>query len=417
MPGTVRSLLWSAALVSVTSFLQAQDNGLRDRERTLTASKTIAAELQKARLRFGPFYLLSSIELSDIGYDQQFFVPTTDQGSGFSFGVSAPQRIYFVPSRKTIYSVEATPQFFQFRRTVDRRNFGFRGRADAQYLLNHLYVDVYAMRNRGIRAETGELARLLYVDLNEEGVTGEFKYSSRTSLTYSAVVRGSEHPVVNGQPTDLPVNLLDRAEHDYRAQLVHRTFPLTSLLLAGEEANYSFPNAVYKNSHRTYVGAGFQFDNGPYALKMEVGPAALQFRRRDQRDFHGFLGTASWNHRLSSRTALAASANRDVEFSLFADNNYYVVDRASFTARRDLNRQLEVHVGTTGGQDRYDVATRTERGLVRRHDKISFTSAGWLYRARRVTGGFDVGYFTRSSNAQVVNDNGLRLLLKLSLTP
>ena len=407
----------SAALVSVAALLPAQQNGLRDRERTLAASKLIATELQKARLRYGPFYLLSSIELSDIGYNQQFFVPATDQTSGISFGISAPQRVYFVPSKKTIYSLEATPEYFQFRKALDKRNFGFRTRADAQYLLNHLYLDVYAMRNRGVRAETGEIGRLVFVDVSEEGAAGELKYSSRTSLTYAAVVRSSEHPSVELQPTDVAINLLDHAEHDYRVGVLHRTFPLTSLLAVAEESNYSFHNAVYKNSHRSYVGGGLQYDNGQSAFRLEAGPATLQFRRPDQRDFRGVLGNVSWNRLLSHRWAVNASGNRDLEFSVFADNNYYLIDRLSVSARHELTRSLEAHFGSVAGDDRYDIPSATNVGLVKRRDKISFTSAGWLYTNRRLTGGFDLGYYTRSSNVVALRANGFRLILRLAFRP
>lgn len=413
----MRRWIMMAFVASLASGLFGQEGGLRDRERTLAASRRIAEDLRKARLRYGPFYLLSSIELSDIGYDQQFFVPTTDQTAGFSFGLSAPQRLYFVPTKKTIFSVEAVPQYFQFRRTVDRRNFGFRGRADAQFLLNHLYADAYAMRNRGVRAETGEIARLVYIDVSEEGLTGEFKYSSRTSLTYSAVLRSAEHPNVEVQPNDLPVNLLDRSSHDYRVGLVHRTFPLTSLIVAAEVANYSFSNAVYKNSHRTYLGTGLRFDNGRSTFRVEAGPARLDFRRPDQRDFQGVLGTSSWTRTLPNRWALQAAVNRDVDFSLYANNNYYVVNRAAFSAGHSVSRSLEVHGGTSFGDDRYDVPTATDRGLVKRRDQVSFTSVGWLYRVRRLSGGFDVGYYTRSSNVEVLDENGIRLIVKLSFTP
>src|SRR5437870_3280651 len=84
---------------------------LRDRDRTLAASRQIADDLRRARLHYGPFYLLSSIQLSDIGYDQEYFIPVSDTSSGFRFGVSAPQRLYFTPNRKTYFSVDVTPQW------------------------------------------------------------------------------------------------------------------------------------------------------------------------------------------------------------------------------------------------------------------------------------------------------------------
>src|ERR1700682_1889508 len=139
--------LCAIGFLLATAQLFAQE-GLRDRDRTFSASKKISTDLRLARCRFGPYYLLSSIQLSDIGYDSQFFVPTTEQGSGISFGVSAPQRLYFVPTKKTVFSVEATPQLTFFTRVkgANGKNtqFGYVSRADAQFLFHSLYLDFYA---------------------------------------------------------------------------------------------------------------------------------------------------------------------------------------------------------------------------------------------------------------------------------
>src|SRR5437762_3970772 len=57
---------------------------LRSRERTFEASETLAADLRRARIHSGPFYLLSYLQFSDLGYESQFFFPTSEQGGGRS---------------------------------------------------------------------------------------------------------------------------------------------------------------------------------------------------------------------------------------------------------------------------------------------------------------------------------------------
>src|SRR4051812_8990765 len=100
-------------LLTVALSVSAQE-GLRDRERGFSASQQISTDLRKARFRSGAFYLLSSINLSDIGYESSFFVPTPERGSGISFGFSAPNRLYYVPSKKAVFSVQATPEYTFF---------------------------------------------------------------------------------------------------------------------------------------------------------------------------------------------------------------------------------------------------------------------------------------------------------------
>src|SRR5947209_420528 len=138
-----RLIIVALALCTYAGSAMAQ-NGLRDRERAFSASQEIANDLRKAHFHHGPFYLLSTFQLSDIGYDSSFYVPTADKQSGFRFGIQAPTRLYVVPSKKTIYSLDVRPEWSFFRSGRNRNVFGYRARADAQYLLNHLYLDVYA---------------------------------------------------------------------------------------------------------------------------------------------------------------------------------------------------------------------------------------------------------------------------------
>src|SRR5881392_3612950 len=120
-----------AICVVVAGTVAAEAQELRDRDRTLAASRQIADDLRRARMHYGPFYLLSSIQLADIGYDQDFFVPVANTSSGFRFGLSAPQRLYFSPNRKTFFSVELTPQWSRFGGLSAHDQTGYKGRADA----------------------------------------------------------------------------------------------------------------------------------------------------------------------------------------------------------------------------------------------------------------------------------------------
>jgi hypothetical protein len=400
--------------------IAAHAQELRDRDRTLAVSRQIADDLRRARIHYGPFYLLSSIQLADIGYDEDFFMPVANTNSGFRFGLSAPQRLYFTPNRKTYLSASVTPQWSRFGGISAHNQTGYIARGDAQFLLNHLYLDVYVTKADALRADTGEISSLVTRKNREVGATGELKYSSRTSLTYAASVRSQAFPTSKDkfQPLDFPLNLLDRSEHSYRTALVHKTFPLTSLLLAAEYAGYAFPNATFKDSHRRYGGAGLIYESGRTTTRFEAGYSRLDFERPDQRDFKGVLGNLKIDHRVSDRWSLSGGASRDLAFSIFANNNYYVANRAAIITQYSLTRRLALNAGWTGAEDYYDVpAAGSKLGiLARRRDRMYFPSIGWTYSSpNHFTGGFDVGYFKRSSNFPIGETDGIRLVLHLSL--
>ena len=406
-----------AIALSISAYGQEQES-LRDRDRTFDASRTIASQLQRSQIHDGPFYFLSELRLSDIGYSEEFFLPVGDR-SGVTFGASAPQRIFFVPTKKTVYSLEYTPEYNFLHRAGTSSQYNYSTRADAQFITSYLYADVYARKADEVRASAAELNRFISERETTVGISGEFRYSTRTSATFTVDTRSLNHPLSEFQPSDRNVLLLDRSEHDYRLALRHKTFPLTSLYAVGELSNYSFPFATYKASRRTYAGLGATRDSGRTYIRVDAGPGRLSFRDPAQHDFRGVLGNANASWRASGRTTVGVAAARDVAFSIFADNNYYVVDQANVNASYAATRHLAFTAGTTYAVDRYDVPTLMNdyRTIGRRRDHFSFTSVGWRYNVRRFTGGFDVGYYDRYSNFDPVTQHGIRLVLHLSLVP
>jgi hypothetical protein len=390
-------------------------SGLRDRERAFTASQDIANDLRKAHFHHGPFYLLSTFQLSDIGYDSSFYVPTADRQSGFRFGIQGPTRLYIVPNKKTIYSLDFRPElsFFSRGSTV----FGYKARADAQYLLNHLYVDIYAENSDQLRADVSEIARLLTEKAQSYGISGELKYSSRTSATFNAATLKTAYPLEKIQPSGVPVELLDRNGHNYRLAFNHKTFPLTSLFVTGEFSDYSFANAVFKNGKRSFVGAGFLHDSGRTVTRVEAGAGRMDFFRPGQHDFKGALGNLTSNRKLGTSTTASIGASRDLDFSVFLFNNYYIADRLNAALAWDATRRLTLTLQDSIGRDLYETPVNGPHGFLKRKDVFSFPSIGFTYGLARFRGGLDIGYVKRTSNFDVNLDRGIRLLFRLSFTP
>lgn len=411
-----RLLIVALVLCAQASAALAQ-NGLRDRERSFSASQEIANDLRKAHFHHGPFYLLSTFQLSDIGYDSSFYVPTADRQSGFSFGIQGPTRLYIVPSKKTIYSIDFRPEYSFFRHGGKRNVFGYKARADAQYLLNHLYLDVYAENADQLRADVSEIARLLTEKEQAYGLSGELKYSSRTSATFNVATLKTSYPLTAIQPDGIPVELLDRSGHNYRVAFNHKTFPLTALFLTGEFSDYSFPNAVFKNAQRTFEGAGFINDTGRSVTRVEVGAGKLDFFRPGQHDFQGALGNLTSSKKFGTSTTGTLSASRDLDFSVFLFNNYYIADRFSAGLTWDATRRLTLTVQDAIGRDLYETPVNGPHGFLKRRDQFSFPSIGFIYAFARLRGGLDLGYVNRTSNFDVNLDHGMRLLFRLSLTP
>ncbi|HEX2060734.1 MAG TPA: hypothetical protein VHK90_08330, partial [Thermoanaerobaculia bacterium] len=280
------------------------------------------------------------------------------------------------------------------------------------------YLDVYTQRADQLRAHVADINRLATTREDETGVSGEWKYSSRTSGVFAARYRQTSYPLDRYQPelgpdpNFNPIELLDRDERNARASFVHKTLPLTSFFVSGELSDYSFDNASYKDSRRTWISAGALYDTGRTQLRAEAGPMKLDFEDPTQRDFSG-IAAALRADRANGRWSYHGSVERDLGFSIFADNNYFVSDLVSVGVDYIASRRLTLRGNTAWQRDTYDVPV----GGNERRDTTSFTSVGLIYGIRAVRLGGDVGWYERDSTYGGDIDSGIRYVLHLSFTP
>lgn len=401
--------------LSVAAFAQ-QNQTLRDRDPDLDAARKVAGDLQQANFHNGPFYLLSRFRIADAGFSEGAYVPTGDSEGGISLKIEAPQRLYFVPRKKTVYSLEFVPGYSFFQEGTRDHQFDYLVRGDAHYLLNHLYLDLYALRSDQLEAHVADINRLATARENEYGVAGEVKYSSRTSGQFTVRLRDTEYPEDRFQPDPLgnhiAVQVLDRREKNARLAALHKTFPHTSLFLAAEGSQYEFDNVARYESQRTYAGAGLQYDGGRNTVRLEAGPMKLDFKDKSVRDYQGVTARLRTS-RAAGRWTYNLNADRDVGFSLFLDNAYYVATSGSLGADYQASRKLTLHARTAYERDEFE--TRVLGQL--RTDDVSFTSVGFTYGLRRVRFGADVGWYERDSTAFGDVASGIRYALRLSFVP
>jgi hypothetical protein len=249
-------------------------------------------------------------------------------------------------------------------------------------------------------------------------VAGEFKYSSRTSALFTARVRNTSYPRSRFQPdpgpdaTRIPLEVLDRNEKNGRLSLLHKTFPRTSLFVAGEVSDYDFEKKAEYASRRTYYGGGLSYDGGRTQMRVEAGPMKLDFKDPVRPDYSGLTARISAT-RSNGRWTYSAGADRDLGFSVFLDNPYFIATSGYLGADYTATRRLTLHARTAVERDEYDTPVLGRD----RTDDISFTSGGFTYGVRRVRFGVDVGWYERETTAFGDEVSGIRYGLRLSLTP
>ena len=149
-------------------------------------------------------------------------------------------------------------------------------------------------------------------------------------------------------------------------------------------------------------------------LRVEAGNGRLRFDDPARLDYSGVLGSIAYNRRVAAHSQVTLDAARDLSFSVFAANDYFLMDRAGLSTEWSATRRLSLRAGAQVGRNSYQVPVN---GILRR-DRYTYPWVGFLWSIRRVRAGFDVGYYDRTSNfPDIDEENGIRIVLRLSFSP
>src|SRR5207253_4612782 len=104
-----------------------------------------------------------------------------------------------------------------------------------------------------------------------------------------------------------------------------------------------------------FYGPGLSYDSGDTTAQVEAGPGSLRFNTPGQKEFSGILGHAGISRRVMQRGHISLNGSRDLDFSLYAFNNYYIIDRLSGTIDYSATRRLTLRFISQYGIDSYEV--------------------------------------------------------------
>lgn len=366
-----------------------------------------------ATVRVGPLSLRPVLQVSNLGVDTNIFNETEDNDPKSDWTLSVgPASDFWLRLGKGRLSGRASATYDWFSTYASQRSLGTRDHARFQLELGHVRPYVggsflttrdrpgYEIDARVRRAEEGWNA----------GV--EFPISRRTTLVVGAeTVRTRFDAGAQFEGTWLR-DVLNRRESALEASARYKVTPLTTFTLDGEIGRERFQHSPQRDANSVSVVPGFEFD----ALlrgSAKVGWRRLKMLTPGMPDFSGAVASVDLNYTLLGATRFGIGVTRDIEYSYWVDEPYYVrtgttlsVTQAvggpwALVARMGLQRLAYRRVSAVA-----QGFSPAEHG---RLDRVRLFGGGLSYRlGPDVRLGFDANYFSRSSDYRHRHYRGLR---------
>jgi len=365
--------------------------------------------LRETPWHFGPFRIQPSLVISNAGVDSNVFYDPSDPIKDFTLTAGPAATIYLPIHRKFVLSAYGSPQYVWYSKTERERTWNYYFNGAAQLSLKNVFFSL-----EGVYSDARERWNT-EIDIRprrkEEGYGASalvrLAWKTSFSLGYRTVKYDYES-VDYGDSFDVRERL-NRQESYANLSFFYQASSQRRFFLDFEYGEYEFDFAAQaaigdSRSGAAYAGLEFSRLGRRVRGRIRVGYKKFDVRAADGPDYQGIVGDSQLSVRLARPFVIRGSYARDVRFSLWYDNPYFIESRPGAGASLYLLRFLRFDYDYSLGRNRYPVVGGGSPDM-KRLDEYSIHSGGVYFRLRKTVAlGFIASWWARDSNLEAEDD-------------
>jgi hypothetical protein len=400
------SLVLILILITAVIAVTAEGSTWRGRE--------LRAQWEKA-WKWGPFRLQPRLVITNAGYDTNvYYGATAEPIKDYTITAGPALNVYFPVRKKLAFTAFVSPQYVYYHNTARERTWNYYGRADVNILFNKFFVRAGAGYSDARERWNTEID--IRPRRKEESVFGEvlWEMMNKTSLgvNYSRARYDYENLFFE------QFNIRERLNHDEEYFDFLAYYELTSrvrLFIDYERGNFDFADPEnLRDSKSDGVYAGFEFSPfGRVRGRVKLGYKSFDAIKAGWQDFKGLVGDTDVSVRLMRVLSVRGSYRRDVRFSLWYDNAYFLENRGAAGASVYFFKKIRLDYDYSVGRNTYPGGQLSSSS--KREDVYIIHSAGLYFRLQENIGiGIVASRWNRDSNLDWEDDT--RDFVGLNLT-
>jgi hypothetical protein len=383
--------------------------------------RELEALWRKAPWHFGPLKIQPAIVLSNMGVDSNIYYSPSEPIKDYTMTAGPAVTFYLPIYRKFILSGTASPQYVYYVKTARERTWNYYLTGSAALSLRRVFLAFdwkYSDARERWNTEIDIRPRR-----KEDGLGGSFlvQTSYRTSLSVGFRQAKYDYENLNFDLFNVR-DRLNRKEQYVDLSAYYQVTTRTKFLLDFEYGMFKFDfadTAAFKDSRSRAAYGGLEFSpTGRIRGKARVGYKIFDIKNPEGTDYQGVVGDAQISVRLAKPLVVRASCTRDVNFSLWYNNAYYLGSTIGPGASLYVLRFVRLDYDYSLGRNRYPEAQPEGGGggaNVKRLDDFRIHSVGIYFRIKKnVALGVIGSRWVRISNLAYENDK--RYFLGLNLT-
>jgi hypothetical protein len=287
--------------------------------------------VKEARLSFGPFRIFPALRLKNVGYDDNVYFGSAGTTPDYTATVSPEVRIFLPVRQRWILWLSENPEYAFFLRERDLRGWTNSASAGVRGLLFGRFILAFEYGAGESRRPVSSELPLPAKDRSRGWKAEAFIETARQSFFgVSAGVRsiGYEDASIAGNDFTLS-RVFDREERFASFEFYYRIFSASHLFLSVRRDDYrfSFEESRNRNALATSISAGVRFPVlGRVQGRISLGYKSFAAGSGNIPGYSGLIGDTGFEASLG-RWGLRLAYSRDIVFSFYEENGYYVEQR------------------------------------------------------------------------------------------
>jgi len=361
-------------------------------------AKELRRAWEEAAWRFGPLRVQPLIIIRDAGWDSNiYYHPQAVSDFWLTAGPGAYAYLMF--KKRVIVRVFESPQYVYFFKTERERTWNNYFNGDVSLSFNRILLTVGGAWNNARERWNTE------IDIRPRRIEkrGNVSLLYQRSYRVSFEVTASWADYLYESLEYNSVNIGERLSHLanlFSGKLYYRLNPRIQFFLEGEFARYDFRSELSPGDARSRaVYSGFEFSPaGRIRGRLRLGYKNFDTLEEGRPDYRGLVGDTSISWVLMRPLILRASYQRDVNFSVWSQNPFYVGSGWSAGASVYMFRR-RIRLDYNYSRLRNDYPLGEAPGSEPRQDFYTLNSVALYIRIKKTVGfGISGGLWTREIN-------------------
>ncbi|NLH77465.1 MAG: outer membrane beta-barrel protein [Acidobacteria bacterium] len=365
--------------------------------------------ISEAPWHFGPFKIQPSLVITNAGVDSNVFYSPAEPVKDFTVTAGPAATVYVPIHRKFVLTAYGSPQYVWYSKTERERTWNYYFAGAAQLSLKNVFLSAEGGYSDARERWSTEIDIRPRRKETVYGGSMLVNLAHRTSFGLGGrTVKYDYESVVYEGGFDVQERL-NRRESYANLSLFYQASTQRRVFLDLEYGQYDFEfetQAALGDARSGAAYAGLEFSRLGRRVRgrVRLGYKIYDVRAAAGPDYKGLVGDTQLSVRLARPFVVRGSYLRDVRFSLWYGNPYYIESRPGAGASLYVLRFLRFDYDYSVGRNRYPVAGGGGPDEKRLDDFTVHSGAVYVRIRKNVALGFVASWWARDSNLAAEDD-------------